>query len=195
MRVRRALGLVVVLAAATATMSSPVGAAWPVQVCSGPPPISQAGSATLDTGLNGLPTKQIIKLALHLTSCSRAKPTDGSGKLKFTYTTPTAQTCALVNQPHVLNVKAIIIWKNLRTSSLALKLSFTGGSDLLNISGSVTDGVFATHLLTGQYRYKRVVSPHGKTVAQACADKAVPGFGQIKIGELTFTQTKSFTII
>jgi hypothetical protein len=78
---------------------------------------------------------------------------------------------------------------------VALTLGFTGQTRLLNLSGNVTFGVFATHSVTGQYHYKPVVSPAGKTFAQACANKVAPNqAGRVKVSEMTLFRTKHLII-
>ncbi len=195
MWVRRMFGLVAAIALATASVLAPVGAAVPVQWCTGPPSTTQSGRATLNPGLNGLATRQNISVRISLLGCSPSAKTRGAGILKGAFPTPSAQTCALITSPHVLTAPVTITWKNLQTSALSLTLSLTGRTRLVNVTGKVTSGLFAGHLVTGQFHFTRVVSPHGYTVAEACANTVAPGgIGRISVVALNLFTTQRFVI-
>ena len=195
MRVKRMFGLVTALLVVTAWGVAPAGAATPVQTCTGPSPTTQSGRATLSPGLNGLATKQTISMKISLFSCSPSVTTGGSGTLKGMFTTPTAQTCALITTPRVLNATVTIGWRNLSTSSLTLTFSLTGPTRLINVTGKVSAGLFAGHLVAGQFHYKPVVSPNGGTLSQACANKVAPGQpGRMSVVALNLFTTHHFTI-
>lgn len=194
-RMTRTFGLVTALLVVTAWGAAPAAAATPVQTCTGPSSTTQSGRAMLSPGLNSLATKQTVSMRVSLFLCSPAVATGGSGTLKSTFTTPTAQTCALITTPRVLNATVTIGWKNLSTSSLTLTFSLIGPTRLINVTGRVSSGLFAGHLVTGQFHYKPVVSPNGRTVAQACANKVAPGQpGRISIVALNLFTTHHFTI-
>lgn len=195
MRVRRTSGLVGAVLVVTAWAVAPAGAATPAQRCTGPSPTTQSGRATVSPGLNALPTRQTITTKINLFSCSPSATSGGSGTLKSTYTTPTPQTCALFALPHVLKATAMITWKNLGTSALSLTISLTGSTRLANVTGKVTGGWFAGHSVTGQFRYKPVVSPDGNSLWWACANKAVPGLGgRVSVVAFNLFTTNTFVI-
>ena len=74
MRAWRGLVLVVALALAIGPVS-PAGAAVRAQKCSGPPPTTQSGRASLSPGLSGAKLAQEVSITVSLFSCSPARTT------------------------------------------------------------------------------------------------------------------------
>jgi hypothetical protein len=200
MRVTRGFVLVVTLAIVLGTMS-PVGAtAARPQKCSGPPATTQSGRASLTPGLSALGSAQKVVLAVSLFSCSPARTTRGSGSLKSTLTIKAPQTCGLLTNPHTVKATAVITWKDEFTSTIPMTFSLTGASQFVNVTGTVSSGLFKNHPITGQLHYADVVSPHGVSsngpgIAQACKNKTKPNkYGRVSIVALTFVTTKSFVV-
>jgi hypothetical protein len=199
MRLKRKLGFVAVLALAAAS-TAPLGAAAPVQECHGPSSTTQSGRASLSPGVNGLGTKQQISFKISLFSCSPNRLTRGAGTLTSTFNTASGQTCAMFNNPTALKMTAKITWKSDETSTLSLTYSFTGKTQLVNVTGKVGNGLFKGHSVSGQLRYKKVVSPYGVNpngdgVAQACVNQVKPKkHGRIAIVSLNLYTTKHFVI-
>ncbi len=199
MRVTRGFVLVVVLACVFAT-TSPVGAAVQAQKCSGPPATMQSGRASLSPGVNGLELPQKIALTVSLFSCAPVKTTHGSGSLKTTITIKAPQRCSLLKNPHTLKAIATITWKDGHKSTIPTTFSLTGASHFVNVSGTVSAGLFKNHAVTGQLHYVDVVSPHGISsngpgIARACTNKTRPNkYGRVSIVALTFVTTKSFVV-
>ncbi len=177
------------------TAATSAHAATAAQTCTGPSATTQAGNATITPGLNALAQRQQVGLLVHLFQCSPSGVTNGSGTVKSTYTTLAPYTCTYITAAHTTAATATITWKNSQTSTVALSLSFTGSTRLLNVSGKVTAGLFASHSVSGQYHYKPVISPNGNTLAQACANTVAPGdTGRIKVAGLTLFATAHFVI-
>ena len=203
MRAKRSVALWGVAVVAMAAAVGPASAAAVAQRCTGPASTAQAGSATLSPGLNGAAVRQTMTLKVHIAQCapgkgtvSPAPPTESTGTLKTSVTTLTAQTCAFINTAHSTRANGTITWKDLTTSSVALTYALTGTTRLVNVTGTVTAGVFAGHSVTGQFKYKPVVSPNGKTLTQACANKIAAGkSGRISVISLTLFRTKDFVIL
>jgi hypothetical protein len=199
MRATRGFVLAMGLALLLGTMS-PAGAAARPQKCSGPPPTTQSGRAALSPGLNALKLPQKITINLSLFSCSPARTTRGSGSLKVTITIKASQTCGLLTNPHLLKGTATITWKDELTSTVPMTFSTTGATQFVNVSGTVTKGLFKNHPVTAQLHYADVVSPHGVSsngpgIAQACKNKTMPNkYGRVSIVALTFVTTKSFVV-
>lgn len=199
MRVTRGFVLAVVLALTLGTMS-PVGAAVRPQKCSGPPATTQSGRAALTPGLSALKAAQKIALSVSLFSCSPARTTRGSGSLKATITIKTQQNCGLLTNPHLLQATATITWKDELTSTIPMSFSTTGPTQFVNVTGTVSAGLFKNHPITGQLHFADVVSPHGVSsngpgIAQACKNKTQPNkYGRISIVALTFVTTQAFVV-
>jgi hypothetical protein len=199
MRATRGFVLAMGLALLLGTMS-PAGAAARPQKCSGPPPTTQSGRASLSPGLNALKLPQKIAISLSLFSCSPARTTRGSGSLKTTITIKASQTCGLLTNPHLLKGTATITWKDELTSTVPMTFSTTGATQFVNVSGTVSKGLFKNHPVTAQLHYAAVVSPHGVSsngpgIAQACKNKTKPNkYGRVSIVALTFVTTKSFVV-
>ena len=198
MRGTRGFGVLAVLAV-VAGVAGPIGAATHAQSCHGPVESTQSGRASLEPGINGLSTKQQMSWKVSLFSCSPARSTRGSGTLKSAYATA-AQTCVMLKKPKTFKETAKITWKSDATSTIAITFALTGGTRLVNVTGRVTSGLFAGKKVTGQYKYREVVSPYGVThngngVAQACANKVKPKkYGRIAIVALNLFTTKPFNI-
>ena len=197
------LGVLIVLVSGATAITA--NAAPVVQRCTGPASTAQAGTADLSPGVNALAAKQQIAMKVHLAQCAPPPPAPGSttpppptevtGTFKTTFTTLIPQTCALINSPHTIRANATITWKNLQSSTLTVLISLTGSTRLANLSGSISAGVFAGHSVTGQYRYRLVVSPNGKTLTQACANKIAAGKpGRVSVSRLEMLRTKAFTV-
>jgi hypothetical protein len=199
MRATRGFVCVVVLACMFGA-TPPVGAAVRPQRCSGPPPTTQSGRASLSPGLSGLKLPQTIALTVSLFSCSPAKETHGSGSLKTTITIKAGQRCGLLTRPHTLNGNATISWKDQRKSTIRMTLSLTGRTQFVNVTGTVDSGLFKNHPVTGQLHFTDVVSPHGVSsngpgIARACQNTTRPNrFGRVSIVALEFFTTRSFVI-
>ncbi len=199
MRATRGFVLMMVFALAFGTMS-PAGAAGRAQKCSGPPPTTQSGRAALSPGLSGAKLAQQVVITVSLFSCSPARTTRGSGSLKTTIKIKAPQTCELLQNPHILHGTAVITWKDEFTSTVPMTFSLTGASQFVNVTGTVSKGLFKNHPVSGQLHYADVVSPHGVSsngpgIAQACKNKTKPNrYGRISIVSLTFVTTKSFVV-
>jgi hypothetical protein len=190
---------VVVLACVLAT-TTPVGAAVQPQKCAGPPATMQSGRATLSPGVSGLELPQKIALTVSLFSCTPARTTRGSGSLKTTITIKAPQKCGLLTNPHILKATVTITWKDGHKSTIPTTFSLTGASRFVNVSGTVSAGLFKNHAVTGQLHYSDVVSPHGISsngpgIARACTNTTRPNkYGRVSIVALTFVTTKSFVV-
>jgi hypothetical protein len=171
-------------------LASPAAAA-PAQRCGGPGSTSQAGRVTVQPGLSKRAVKQTFTFSVHLFSCT-SNATGGSGTLKGSFTTG-AVTCGLIKTAHTLHVALTVQWKNAATSTLALSLSFAPGR-LIELRGSVGNGVFKGHAVTGEYSYMPVVSPSGNSFATACANTAPVGWGRVSVIGLNVYRTKAFVI-
>ena len=201
MRVTRRLTLVVVAAALAAGMTPPVGASTFTQKCDGPPASTQSGRMTFTPGLNRLSVKQQIDVKISLFDCSPARDTRGAGTLRSTITPKGSQTCQLVTLAHVFNATAKVTWKDDKTSTMSMAFSLTGKTQLMNLKGKVTKGLYKNHSVTGQVKFKIVVSPigtnpNGDGSAQACKNKVAPHkFGRVAISALNLYSTKHFVIV
>jgi hypothetical protein len=203
MRAKRGVALWGVAVVAMAAAVGPASAAAVAQRCTGPASTTQAGAATLCPGVNAFAARQTMVLKVHVAQCAPgsgtvppAPPTESTGTLKTSVTTVAAQTCAFINAAHSTRSTGAITWKDMTTSSVTLTYGFTGTTRLINVTGTVTAGVFAGHSVTGQFRYKPVVSPNGKTLTQACANKVAAGKpGRISVVSLTLFRTKDFVIL
>ena len=196
---RRKWGFVIALVLALGTMS-PLGASTFVQRCDGPPPSTQAGRATFSPGVNRLSVAQQIAFKVSLFDCSPARATRGAGSLRTMITPKGSQTCALLTAPKVYKTTSKVTWKDEKVSTIAMTYSFTGSSQFINIKGKVTAGLFQGHSVTGQFKFKSVVTPlgnypNGDGVSQACVNKIAPQkFGRIAITAINLYTTKHFVI-
>ena len=199
MRAWRGLVLVIALAIAIGPVS-PAGAAVRAQKCSGPPPTTQSGRASLAPGLSGAKLAQEVSISVSLFSCSPARTTRGSGTLKTTIKIKAAQTCELLQNPHTLKGNAVITWKDEFTSTIPMTFALSGASQFVTVTGTVTKGLFKDHPVTGRLHYAEVVSPHGVSsngpgIAQACKNKTKPNhYGRVSIVSLTFVTTSAFVV-
>ncbi len=195
----------VLIALAASMVAGPAGAAPVVQRCTGPASAGLAGTASLSPGLNLQPQRQSVSMLIHLSQCAPPPPAPGNsatpppteviGTLKTSFITGAAQTCAFITAPHSPHASATITWKNNQTSTMVLTFALTGSTRLMNVSGTITAGVFAGHTVSGQFRYRPVVSPNGNTLAEACANKVAPGKpGRVSVIGLNLFRTKDFTI-
>ena len=198
-RTMRRLAVVVIVMLATA-IAGPVGASGSVQVCVGPSASTQSGRATITPGVTALSLPQQISAKISLFSCSPSTHTKSSGTLNSTITPAGRQTCKMFTTATHWTAKAKITWKSGDTSTIPLTYSLTGSSQLVNVKGTVGSGLFAGHAVSGQFRYKEVVSPVGKYPngdgsAQACINKVPPKqYGRIAIVSLALYTTKHFVI-
>jgi len=70
----------------------------------------------------------------------------------------------------------------------------------VNLTGTVSKGLFKDHPVSGQLHYAGVVSPHGVSsngpgLAQACKNTVKPNHdGRVAIVTLTFVSTKAFVV-
>ena len=195
----RRVGFVVTLILVTGAIG-PLGAAGPVQTCIGPASSSQSGRASFAPGVSNLKVAQRIDLRINLFHCTPANTDRGSATLNDTITPHGPQTCKLFTLPTVWKSTAKVTWKNHKVSTIPLTYSLTGPSQLVNIKGKVTSGLFAGHTVTAQVRYTKVVSPagkypHGSGIAQACVNRVAPNkYGRITIASIDFYTTRHFTI-
>jgi hypothetical protein len=195
---RLTLCVVVLVLAGGSTV--PLGAAGRIQQCDGPLPPAQSGRARITPGLNALKSPQQVALTVSLFSCSPAFATRGAGTLTTTVTIKAGQTCSLLSHPHQLLASATIKWKDDLVSIVALTFSLRGTSHNVDVSGTVSHGLFKNHRVTVEFHYTDVVSSHGGTpstseVGQACRNKTPPKtHGRISINGLTFVTTKPFII-
>jgi hypothetical protein len=198
-RKTRTVGFVVVLILRTGAIG-PLGAAGPVQTCIGPASSSQSGRASFTPGVSDLKAAQRIGLRVNLFHCTPANTDRGSATLNDTITPKGPQTCKLFTVPTVWKSTATLTWKNRKVSTIPLTYSLTGASQLVNIKGKVSSGLFAGHAVTAQLRYTEVVSPtgkysHGSGIAQACVNRVPPNkYGRIVIASIDFYTTRHFTI-
>jgi hypothetical protein len=127
--------------------------------------------------------------------CTPAPPTQGSGALHLSFLPSTPVTCTALTAVHRINGSATITWKNSKTTTIAaLAISTTGSTRLLNLAGAVRAGLFAGHSLSGQLRWAPVVSPHGHSLAEACANRVAPGGLRISLVGLTLSTTRPIRI-
>ena len=196
----RVLGVARAIAIGPGSAAGAAGAAGAQQKCSGPPPTTQSGRASLSPGLNGAKLAQEISITVSLFSCSPARTTRGSGTLKTTIKVKAAQTCELLQNPHTLKGTAVITWKDEYTSTIPMTFMLSGASQYVTVTGTVSKGLFKNHPVSGQLHYAEVVSPHGVSsngpgIAKACKNKTqVNHYGRISIVTLTFVTTKEFVI-
>jgi hypothetical protein len=150
--------------------------------------------------VNRLSVAQQIAFKVSLFDCSPARTTRGAGTLRASITPKGSQTCALLTAARVFKTPAKITWKDEKVSNLSLTLSFTGASQKINVKAKVTNGLFKGHSVSGQFKYKTVVTPlgnypNGDGTAQACINKVPPQkFGRIAITAINSYNTKDFVI-
>ena len=102
--------------------------------------------------------------------------------------------------PHPARAAATITWKDELISVLAVKLSLHGASRNVDVTGTVSHGLFKYHHVAGRFQYTDVVSTHGGApsaaeIRLACRNKIPPKtHGRISVNGLTFVTTRPFVI-
>ena len=196
MRGRFAFVAVVVLVGGATV---PLGASTFAQRCEGPPSSTESGRAAFVPGVNRLSTAQHVTVKISLFGCSPARSTRGAGTLRTIITPRGTQTCSLFSTRTVWKTAGAIVWKDTKTSTLALTVTLTSVR-LINVAGTVTSGLFKNHPLTGQLRYLEVVSfsgghRQGDPVSEACANKIAPHKpGRIAITAINLFTTRHFIV-
>jgi len=177
----------------------PLGASTFAQKCEGPPSSTESGRAAFVPGVNRLSTAQQVTAKITLFGCSPARSTRGAGTLRAVITPTGTLTCSLFSTRTVWRTVGTIVWKDTKTSTLALTLTLTSVR-LMNVAGTVTSGLFKNHPLTGQLRYSEIVAfsgghHHGDPVSAACANKIAPHrSGRIAITAINLVTTRHFII-
>jgi hypothetical protein len=176
------------------------GAAAQTQVCDGPLPPTQSGRVTITPGLNASKAPQHLALNISLFSCSPARSTRGAGTMKSTITIKAGQTCSLLSQPHTLVGSATITWKDELISTFTVRLSLSGSTHNIDLSGKVTKGLFKNHPVSARFHFADTVSGQGgnatnSEIVNACKNKVVPNHnGRVSINGLTLVTTKELVI-
>jgi hypothetical protein len=176
--VRGSLFLAAAALATSGLVSAPAGAAAPPQQkCTG-----LKGTVTIKPGINNTPRPQTATAKANATGCTPKTKTGGSGVMTATLKLPSNSSCAgLATGNSSLKMTAKIVWKNKKTSALALTAKTGTGANVLtaNITGKVTSGLFKGRPVTSQIKVKPAAGQNCTTVP---------------VTKMTFTNSKPFLI-
>ncbi len=114
-----------------------------------------SGTAVFTPGLSTTPHNQTINAKGSLSGCTPSTKTGGAGTLTSTIKSPNASCQSLAKGGQTTKGTSKVTWKNKKTSTIAITLKTGTGSaaTTANVTGKVTAGLFAGHLISGQLKF------------------------------------------
>jgi hypothetical protein len=140
------------------------------------------GTATLTPGLTSTPTNQTATAHATMTTCTPTTTTGGSNVTTATLKIPLGSCAKLATGNQKFSGTATTTWHNAKKSVSALTFTTGTGSNITvaTITGKVSSGLFAGHLVSGQVKFS-VKSGENCTAGHPIKD-------------LTFVGTKPFVV-
>ena len=169
--------LMLAMTFAAFAVASPAAVAAASQSCA-----HVTGTATLTPGLSSTPTNQTATAHATMTTCTPTTTTGGSNTTTATLKIPLGSCAKLATGNQKFSGTATTTWHNAKKSVSSLTFTTGTGANITvaTITGKISSGLFAGHLISGQVKF-----------TPKAGENCSAGH---PIKDLTFTNTKPFVV-